>query len=112
MKLNKTALAIYSVSLTAGTVYLVYLQFKNRLVKQLMKLVRGEADKQQKVINETYLLDELEKLHYFDIHLLYVYTKAKIMNDKKKEEDLRKNLEEKSIFIKAEIEKELDGIIF
>lgn len=112
MKLNKTALALYAVSLTAGTIYTVYLQFKDRLMKQVMKLWREQAEKAGKAIKEPFLLDELDKLHYLDINLLYSYSKAKIINDKQKEEELKVKLEKKQILRRAEIEKPLDGIIF
>jgi hypothetical protein len=111
--MKKTAIALFSVSITAGTVYLLYEQVKSQLIKMTMELWKAEAKKQNKTFDETALKTEMEnQLYAWDINLLANYTKKVIKQ--KPEQELKPYLdkiEKRRLLQKADL-KALEGIIF
>lgn len=110
IKVNKTAIGIFSISMTAGTAYMIYLQFKHRLIAKLLELFKEIAEKKGKKLKEKYLNAQLDNLHYLDLHLLYSYTTA-LMNQSSEETALKTKIERKGLALKTDLES-LNEIIF
>jgi len=110
--MKKTIIAVFSVSLTAGTIYLSYSQLKGFFIKKLIRLWKEAAAKQNKQLNEIYINGELDKLYLWDVKILITYSQ-KIMQDvsEKEREELRSKLKEKQLLEKADLQS-LQGIIF
>lgn len=68
--MKKPILAIFSISLTAGTICLTYSYMKATAIKKLVKTWTDEAKKKEKTINDKYLAEELDRLNLFDIKRL------------------------------------------
>ena len=110
--MNKTIIAVFSVSLTAGTLYLTYSQVKSFLIKKLVKSWIEEAKKQNKELDEKYLKDELDKLYLWEVNQLSDYSDKFIKRASEKViVELFKKLKEKKIPEKVNL-KSLEGIIF
>lgn len=110
IKVNKTAIGIFSISMTAGTAYMIYLQFKHRLIGKLLELFKEIAEKKGKKLKGKYLNHQLDNLHYFDLHLLYSYTMA-LVHQSSEQEPLRDKIDKKRLALKTDLEP-LNEIIF
>ena len=110
--MKKTIIAVFSVSLTAGTLYLTYSQVKDYLIKKLVKSWKEEAKKQSKELEEEFLKKELDKLYLWEVKQLSTYSEKFIHKASDKIiVELFKKLKEKKIPEKANL-KSLEGIIF
>jgi hypothetical protein len=111
--MKKTAIALFSVSITAGTVYLIYGQVKGQMINNLLESWKAEAQKQNKPIDEAALKKELEeKLYAWDVGLLSSYSKKVVKQEP--EEKLKPQMdkiEKRKLLEKADL-KSLEGIIF
>ena len=68
--MKKSLVAVFSISITAGTIYLGYDQLKRLLIKRFIKNLEAEAVKKGKVIPAEKLKDELERFYLWDLRLL------------------------------------------
>ena len=68
--MKKSLIAVFSISVTAGTLYLGYDQLKRVQIKKLIKACEGEATKRNKVLPSEKLKEELDKLFLWDLRLL------------------------------------------
>lgn len=105
--MKKALIAIFSISVTAGTLYLTYSQLKDYLIKKLVKSWSEEAKKQNKELNEEQIMqltEELDKLYLWEVKQLMSYS-AKVLAGEPKEETepLLVKLKEKKIIEKADL---------
>lgn len=112
--MKKTLIAVFSISLTAGTIYLTYSQVKSLLINKLVKSWEEEAKKQQKELSEDAvkkLKEELDKLYLWEVKKLMSYSSKVLANAPKEEtEPLLAKLIEKKISERADL-KAVAGII-
>ncbi|MCC6837070.1 MAG: hypothetical protein IT234_00910 [Bacteroidia bacterium] len=112
--MKKALIAVFSISLTAGTLYLTYSQVKTLFINKLMKSWIEEAKKQKKELSEDIikqLKDELDKLYLWELKYLMNYSAKVLANAPEKEtEPLLAKLKEKKITEKADL-KAVAGII-
>jgi len=113
--MKKALIAIFSISVTAGTLYLTYSQLKDYLIKKLVKSWVGETEKQNKELNEEQvkqLKEELNKLYLWEVKLLANYSEKAILRAPEKEiAPMIAILKEKKILEKADL-KAVDAILF
>lgn len=112
--MKKALLAVFSISLTAGTLYLTYSQVKLLFINKLVKSWEEEAKKQKKELSEKQikkLKEELDKLYLWEVKGLMNYW-AKVLSNAPKEETepLLEKLQEKKILEKADL-KSVEEII-
>jgi hypothetical protein len=112
--MRKALIAVFSVSLTAGTIYLTYSQVKSLFINKLVKSWIEETKKQKKELSEEiikHLKEELDKLYLWQVKQLMSYS-SKILNNapKAETEPLLAKLNEKKIFEKADL-KAVAGIL-
>lgn len=113
--MKKAIIAVFSVSLTAGTLYLTYSQVKSFLIKKLVDLWQGEAKHKNKELSEdqlSYLKKELDKLYAWEIKRLSSYTGKVLAKAPEKElAPLIEKLKEKKILERADL-KAVDVLLF
>lgn len=113
--MKKALIAVFSISLTAGTLYLTYSQVKDYFIKKLVKSWVEESKKQKKELNEEQikqLKEELDKLYLWEVKLLANYSEKAIGGASEKElAPLIAKLKEKKIMEKADL-KSVDTILF
>jgi hypothetical protein len=68
--MNPKVIALFGVSVTAGSCYVAYILLKGHTITQLIKSWKEAADKKQKTIDETKLKTELDKLSLSDVRLV------------------------------------------
>ena len=105
--MKKALIAVFSISLTAGTLYLTYSQVKSMFINKLVKSWMEEAKKQKKELSEDIikqLKEELDKLYLWEVKYLMSYS-AKVLGSAPKEETepLLMKLKEKKITEKADL---------
>lgn len=74
--MKKSIIAVFSVSITAGTLYLTYSQVKTYLIKKLVGSWEAEMKKQDKSLSPDQvkqLKEELDKLYIWEVRWLSVY---------------------------------------
>lgn len=113
--MKKALIAVFSISLTAGTLYLTYSQLKDYLIKKLVKSWVEEAEKQKKELIEDQikkLKEELGKLYLWEVKLLANYSEKAIERASEKElAPMIAKLKEKKILERADL-KPVDVILF
>lgn len=112
--MKKALIAVFSISLTAGTLYLTYSQVKALFINKLVKSWQEEAKKQKKELSEEIIKqikEELDKLYLWQVKQITTYS-SKVLNNAPKEETepLLAKLKEKKITEKADL-KAVAGII-
>jgi hypothetical protein len=105
--MKKTLIAIFSVSITAGTAYFGYLKFKEFTINKLVKTwVAAQANTLKSLNNDqqTKLKSELDKLSLWEIKPLVTLT-FKIQNNASETEkaEIGKKLIGRKIFEKADL---------
>jgi hypothetical protein len=105
--MKKTLIAIFSVSVTAGTIYYGYSKFKEYTIKKLVATWAKAQANTLSALNEEKqekLRSELEKLFAWDLQLLVKLT-SKIQNNTSDTEKAvtGKKLIERKIFEKADL---------
>lgn len=112
--MKKALIAVFSISLTAGTLYLTYSQVKSMFINKLVKSWIEETKKQKKELSEEIvkqLKEELDKLYLWEVKQLMHYSAKVLANAPKEEtEPLFAKLKEKKITEKADL-KAVAGII-
>lgn len=112
--MKKALITVFSISLTAGTLYLTYSQVKALFINKLVKSWVEEAKKQKKELSEDIvkkLKEELDKLYLWEVKQLMNYSAKVLANTPKEEtEPLLAKLTEKKITEKADL-KSVAGII-
>ena len=112
--MKKALLAVFSISLTAGTIYLTYSQVKALFINKLVKSWTDEAKKQKKELTEEaikQLKEELDKLYLWEVKQLMNYSVKVLANASKTEtQPLLKKLNEKKIPAEADL-KAVAGIL-
>lgn len=68
--MKKSLVAVFSISITAGTIYLGYDQLKRLLIKRLVKAIEAEAVKKGKQTPAEKLKEELDRFYLWDLRLL------------------------------------------
>ena len=79
--MKKTLITVFSISVTAGTLYFTYSKLKDYLIKKLIKTWLEEMinrGRELDTTNQEELSAELEKLYPWEVQLLAKYT-AKII---------------------------------
>lgn len=113
--MKKTLIAVFSISVTAGTLYLTYSQVKEYFIKKLVKSWQEEAKKQNKELTDTQvkqLKDELDKLFLWEVKQLANYSEKAINRQPEAIIALMiKKLKERKILEKANL-KAVDSILF
>lgn len=105
--MKKTLIAIFSISVTAGTIYYGYSKFKEFTINKLVKSWALGLEKNSQELSkeqQARLRIELDKLFILDIQLLVALT-SKIQSNASDTEKalIGKKLVEKNIFKKAEL---------
>lgn len=112
--MKKALIAVFSISLTAGTIYLTYSQVKSMFINKLVKSWVEEATKQKKELSEDAikkLKEELDKLYLWEVKKLMSYSAKVLANAPKEEtEPMLVKLNEKKIPQKVDL-KTVTGII-
>lgn len=108
--MKKSILAVFSISLTAGTIYLGYDLLKQRQIKKLSNDLLTLAVVKQRSLNETELKQQLEKLYSWDIRLLQKLTNA-VSNQPDQVKELQDKAEDWKVKKRADL-RLLQGIIF
>lgn len=112
--MKKALLAVFSISLTAGTIYLTYSQVKVLFINKLVKSWAEEAKKRKKDLTEEVikqLKEELDKLYLWEVKQLMSYSVKVLANASKTEtQPLLAKLKEKKIPDKVNL-KAVEGII-
>lgn len=113
--MKKALIAVFSISLTAGTLYLTYSQVKDYFIKKLVKSWAEESKAQNKELNDEQikkLKEELDKLYLWEVKLLAKYSEKAILRASEKEiEPMLTKLKEKKILERADL-KPVDAILF
>lgn len=113
--MKKALIAVFSISVTAGTLYLTYSQLKDYFIKKLVKSWVEETKKQKKDLNEEQikqLKEELDKLFLWEVKQLANYSEKAIQHAPEKEiAPMIAKLKEKKILEKANL-KAVDTILF
>ena len=113
--MKKALIAVFSISLTAGTLYLTYSQVKSMFINKLVKSWAEEAKKQKKELSQEMvkqLKEELDKLYLWEVKQLMNYSAKVLANAPKEEtEPLLTKLKEKKILEKADL-KPMKTILF
>lgn len=111
--MKKTLIALFSVSITAGTTYLFYMQVKEFQIRKLFSSWRKEAEKQNRPKpDEEKLKKELEKLNPYDLWILSNYSDKFIQRSKDDEiKPLLAKVNKRKITERTDL-KSLEGIIF
>ncbi len=105
--MKKTLITIFSISLTAGTIYYGYSKFKEFTIKKLVATwTKAQENNEHALTKEQQdkLKVELEKLFIWEIRLLVLLT-AKIQSNASDTDKttLGKKLMEKNVFQKADL---------
>ena len=112
--MKKALIAVFSISLTAGTLYLTYSQVKSLFINKLVKSWAEEAKKQNKELEEAIikqLKEELDKLYLWQVKQLMTYSNKVLAKAPKEEtEPLLAKLKEKKVTEKLDL-KAVAGII-
>lgn len=112
--MKKALIAVFSISLTAGTLYLTYSQVKSMFINKLVKSWIEEAKKQKKELSEgviKQIKEELDKLYLWEVKQLMNYSTKALANAPKEEtEPLLTKIIEKKITDKADL-KAVAGVI-
>lgn len=113
--MKKALITVFSISLTAGTLYLTYSQVKDYFIKKLVKSWIEESKKQNKELSEEQiksLKEELDKLYLWEVKLLSNYSEKAIQRASEKEiAPMIAKLKEKKILERADL-KAVDVILF
>ncbi|MDO9184456.1 MAG: hypothetical protein Q7W13_00475 [Bacteroidia bacterium] len=113
--MKKALIAVFSISLTAGTLYLTYSQVKDYFIKKLVKSWIEESKKLNKELSEEQiksLKEELDKLYLWEVKLLAKYSEKAIQRVPEQElEPIIAKLKEKKILERADL-KSVDAILF
>lgn len=113
--MKKNIIAVFSVSITAGTLYLTYSQVKSYLIKKMTTTWQEEMKKQNKELtNEQvkHLKDELDKLYIWEVKWLSAYsTKVLSQASEKEISPLLTKLKDKNIPGKIDL-KAVDILLF
>lgn len=113
--MKKALIAVFSISLTAGTIYLTYSQVKSMFINKLVKSWIEEAKNQKKELSEEQikkLKEELDKLFLWEVKQLANYSDKAIKRAPEKEiAPMIEKLKEKKILEKADL-KAVDTILF
>jgi hypothetical protein len=81
--MKKALIAVFSISLTAGTIYLTYSQVKSMFINKLVKSWVEEAKKQKIELSEDAvkkLKEELDKLYLWEVKQLMNYSSKVLTN--------------------------------
>lgn len=113
--MKKAVITLFSISLTAGTLYLAYCEGKLFLIKKLIASWVDETTKQNKDLTTeqaSQLRQELDKLSLFEVRQLSVYS-TKVLAGVPESElaTLTAKLNEKKIREKADLHL-VDDLIF
>lgn len=105
--MKKSIIAVFSVSITAGTLYLGYSQLKAYLIKKLVNTWQNKSKEQNKELGKAtinHLKEELDKLFIWELTWLNTYsTKAFAHAPASELSSLRAKLNDKKIFEKADL---------
>ncbi len=113
--MKKAVIAVFSVSLTAGTLYLTYSQVKAHMIKKLVSSWEAETKKQNKELSADqvkYLKEELDKLYIWEVKWLAAYSAKALARVPEKElAPLIAKLKDKKILDKTDL-KAVDVLLF
>lgn len=102
--MKKTVLAVFSVSLTAGTCCLAYSELKKYQIKSLINGWQKLAEKKKATIDKDQLATELDKLNAWDLKLLSdYYSKITTGASAEEKEKFYKRLEKRKVPEKVDL---------
>lgn len=101
--MKKSLVAVFSISITAGTIYLGYDQLKRLLIKRFIKNLEAEAVKKGKVIPAEKLKDELERFYLWDLRLLEKLLQKISDGQDKEVVALKEKVKQKRLLEKADL---------
>ncbi len=101
--MKKSLVAVFSVSITAGTIYLGYDQLKRLLIKRLIKSLDMEAAKKGKQVPAEKLKEELDKFYLWDLRLLEKLIQKIGTGPDKEVAVLREKVKQKRLLEKADL---------
>jgi len=108
--MRKNLLAVFSVSITAGTLYFSYLQLKEYRIRKLLSLWRSKQA--LNTVEARHLTEELRKLSFIDLGLLKEYADKKRKKGEQSElEILASKIKEKKILARADLSA-IEGVLF
>lgn len=105
--MKKSIIAVFSISLTAGTLYLTYSQVKAHMIKKLVSSWEAERKKQNKDLAPDqlkHLKEELDKLYIWEVKWLANYwAKARVRAPEKELLPYLNKIRDKKIRDKADL---------
>lgn len=101
--MKKSLVAVFSISVTAGTIYLGYDQLKRLLIKRLVKNLDVEAAKKGKQVPAEKLKVELDKFYLWDLRLFEKLIQKLGSGDDKEIKALREKVKQKRLLEKADL---------
>lgn len=101
--MKKSLVAVFSISITAGTIYLGYDQLKRLLIKRFVKNLELEATKKGKEIQPEKLTEELDKLFLWDLRLLDKLLQKSISGQSPELAVLKEKIKQKRLTEKADL---------
>ena len=101
--MKRSLIAVFSISVTAGTIYFGYDQLKQVLIKRLLKQLDSLAAKTDKKLNRNQLQVELDKLYLWDLRLMDKLLQAISRGNKPEATALRDRVTEKQLLKKADL---------
>ena len=101
--MKKSLVAVFSISVTAGTLYLGYDQLKRLLIKRFVKSLQVEALKKGKEIPVEKLKEELDRLFLWDLRLLEKLLQKINAGQNSEISILRKKVKQKRLLDKADL---------
>lgn len=105
--MKKAVLAVFSISLTAGTLYFGYTQLKDYLIKKLVGAWADEMKKQKAELLEDVikkLKEELDKLYLWEVKQLADFSEKVFSKTSEKEvKPMLDKIKEKGIMERADL---------
>ncbi len=101
--MKKSLVAVFSISVTAGTIYLGYDQLKRLLIKRLMKAIEAAAVKKGKQTPAEKLKEELDRFYLWDLRLLEKLVQKISAGQSNEAVVLREKIMQKRLLEKADL---------
>lgn len=101
--MKKSLVAVFSISITAGTIYLGYDQLKRLLIKRLIKSLEVEAVKKGKEMPAENLREELDRFYLWDLRLLEKLLQKISAGQNKEALTLKEKVKQKGLLEKADL---------
>jgi hypothetical protein len=101
--MKKSLITVFSVSVTAGTLYLAYDQLKRLQIKKLVEACQRQAAEKNKAFEPNKLKEELDKLFLWDLRLLAKITERVNRRPDAELKKLKEKIKTKGLLEKANL---------